>query len=132
MSKDVLHSFKHAMEKADKEKQYYKAAKLAEKKAENEIRSIGYSADADDMPKIKRALGFYKNLTLSEQDYFSGELLKRIKKLKRQAEEDEEDRKRKKEERRRSMANSNGLHHHSSNSGHNSYSGKLGGTGRKF
>jgi uncharacterized membrane protein YgcG len=143
VSKDVLYSYKQAMQKSEQEKQYCKAAKSAEEKAESEIRSIGYSADADDISKIKRALGFYKNLSSSEQKYFSEELLSKIKKMKRQAEDDEEDRKRrmrrKEEERRRSMIYSNSSAHHVSNSGfsstsHINHGGRPsgGGAGRKF
>lgn len=101
-----------------------KAAEEAEKGAKNAIRTIYGSADENDRHAISIALRYYQDLSQAEREFFSSELLGKIKRLQQEAENDhqnqermrDEARRREEERRRRQEYNSSSFSHHSSGS----------------
>ncbi|MBR3614050.1 MAG: TPM domain-containing protein [Clostridia bacterium] len=104
----------------------------AASEAEDQVRSVighMHSADEDDRDRLARAKRYYTNLTSSQKEYFSDELLRKLNRLIDAAEEDhrrenrrraeeEEARRRREEQRRRNNSSSFSSPSRSSYSGH--------------
>lgn len=120
--------------------------------AEKEIHRIVdriYTADEDDRDKLERAMRYYRNLSNSQQRYFSNELLRKLKhciddaesdhrrkeeERRRRREEEARRRRREEEERRRRMMNSRSSFSSGSHSSFGGHGGMPsgGGAGRHF
>lgn len=111
-------------------------AKETEKSIESVVSRI-YSADEDDVDKLKRALREYKNLSSRQKEYFSDELLRKLKRLLEDAEEDERRQEERRRQNRMSSSYSSSSYHRPSTSHRSSFGGhggrpSGGGASRRF
>lgn len=112
-----------------------RAAKKAEEGAENAIRTIYGSADEDDRHKISIAFDYYHDLSRAEREFFSSDLLNKMRRLKQEADDDHdhqerrraEERRRREEERRRRDAFHSSSHYSSGSFGGGSHHSGFGG-----
>ena len=137
---EQIHTLESLRRSAEADLNDFNKARNAENEVHRIVNSI-YTADEDDRDKLERAMRHYRNLSNSQQKYFSNELLRKLKHCIDEAESDhrrkeaarrrrkEEERRRREEERRRSMMNSRSSY--SSFGGHGGRPSG-GGAGRTF
>lgn len=98
----LIDNLKRLHSSAEDDYNDYKEAREAESNVESIIGRM-YSADEDDRDKLERAMRYYRALTSAQQEYFSSELLHKLKKLIDEADDDHnrQERRRAEEARRR-------------------------------
>lgn len=116
----------------------YSAAHNAERDVRTIVGAI-YSANEKDRDRLSRAKRYYNELTPSQQEYFSDELLRKLKRLISEADDDhrrQERRRREEAERRRTQQQRMNSHTHTTHrsSGFGGHGGRPsgGGASRKF
>ena len=139
---EQIHTLESLRRSAEADLNDFNKARNAENEVHRIVNSI-YTADEDDRDKLERAMRHYRNLSNSQQKYFSNELLRKLKHCideaesdhrrkeaaRRRRKEEEERRRREEEARRRSMMNSRSSY--SSFGGHGGRPSG-GGAGRSF
>lgn len=139
---EQIHTLESLRRSAEADLNDFNKARNAENEVHRIVGSI-YTADEDDRDKLERAMRHYRNLSNSQQKYFSNELLRKLKHCideaesdhrrkeaaRRRRKEEEERRRREEEARRRSMMNSRSSY--SSFGGHGGRPSG-GGAGRSF
>lgn len=96
----MIQNLKRAHQSAETDYNDYNKAKEAESEVESVIGHM-YSADEDDRDKLARAMRYYRNLTSTQQAYFSEELLRKLKKLISDADDDHRTQERRRDDERR-------------------------------
>lgn len=83
----LIENLKRVHRSAETDYNDYEAARKAEDSVRNIIGRMS-SADEDDRDKLSRAMRYYRNLSSSQQAYFSNDLLRKLKRLIEEADAD--------------------------------------------
>ena len=121
---DLIRKLKVMRGVAEDDYNNYQVAKAAEKNVENIMKRC-LTPDEDDRDDLDRAMRYYRNLTMAQRQYFSEELLSKLKQMIRKAESDHEEQERRRRARRSSSYSSS--HNSSFRSGGSSSFGGHGG-----
>lgn len=153
---NMIHNLESLRRNAETDLNDFNKAKDAEKEVRRIVDRI-YNAGENDRDQLERALRYYRGLSSAQQNYFSQELVRKVKRMldeaeedhrrkdaerrrrkeeeerRRRREEEERRRRREEEERRRRMSSSSSFSSssHSSFGGHGGHASG-GGAGRSF